>query len=450
MRLISVLTTISLGAAAWCHLPGHFSPSERAAVLAYWKASDRYTCALPSDYRRQGIWQVRLTVSASQWLWDYQGGKKNPLINARPPGERAKVWDSWIQAKVAHDRWEALESARDANELLCGIRLPISDKQTPTVEPPEPGPIPSDLLARSGMAPRFAEAVMPLEHRIKFDDLCIVNCDNPRLSNPRYAYYRSEGGVLAGGSAVKKLSDDRLNTLCTIAGLTPVEAKVMKAVSMMEGGFDSVNTYDTGFVSVGFIQFASRAAGGNALGAMLKTYKQTFPADFQSDFERYGIDVSPEGLLLALDLRTGDELIGPDANQAIIADKRLAAVFQHAGLTSDRYNAMQLKAARDMFLPMQDKISVKVGDRTITGVVSDFIKSEAGMAILMDRKVNTGKIDPLPSIVKSLANELNIQNLCDLAPYERDIVGGAKYRKDFLADGSLVQPAPSPRAAPKR
>jgi hypothetical protein len=46
------------------------------------------------------------------------------------------------------------------------------------------------------------------------------------------------------------MSPEELNRIFAASGLTPVEARVMRAVSLLEGGFDSINTYDTGF-SVG-------------------------------------------------------------------------------------------------------------------------------------------------------------------------------------------------------
>jgi len=97
-----------------------------------------------------------------------------------------------------------------------------------------------------------------------------------------------------------------------------------------------------------------------------------------------------------------------------------------------------------MFMPDRDPITLQVGSRTVTGVVGDFVKSEAGMAVLMDRKVNTGKLDPLVTNLADLANELNIQSLAELAPYEHDIISAVKYRKDYLLETGLTQPTKSP------
>jgi hypothetical protein len=445
MRFLTSLTVALCAAANFGQSSSLFSNEERTAVLHYWSQPGRYSVSLPDDALTAGVWQVRLTVAGSQWLWNYQKGKKvPPTQNPAPQTEQQVEWEKWIQAKLARDRWEALQSAQNANEKLLGKRLPLSDKTLPAEEPPLPGPIPAELLAECGDAPRFAEAVAPMQHTIGFDDGSLTYRDNTRLSNPRYAFYRSEKGVMSMGTPAKELAESRIDALGQQAGIAASDMRVMKAVSMLEGGFDSVNTYDTGFVSAGFIQFASLSAGGGSLGAMLLTFKKQFPAEFQSSFRHYGIDVTTDGLLDAMDLSTGAELIGPDANKAIIEDKRLIAVFQHAGLKSDAFVCAQIRAAHDMFYPASDAVTLQVGDRSITGAVSDFVKSEAGLAVLMDRKVNTGKLDPLVTMITELANEIQIQSLSDLAPYEHDIVAAVRYRHDYLADPSLSQPKPSP------
>ena len=105
----------------------------------------------------------------------------------------------------------------------------------------------------------------------------------------------------------------------------------MRAVSILEGGFDSVNTYDTGYVSVGFIQFASLKEGGGSLGAVLKNFKAADPLAFASDFHRFGVDVDETGHLVVVDPTSGAVATGAEANARIIEDKRLIAVFGRAG-----------------------------------------------------------------------------------------------------------------------
>lgn len=429
--------------------PPAFTPEERASIQAYWNDPTRYTTTLPDDVLVRGAWQVRETVPGSQWLWNYQRGKKiPPTVNPVAVTDEQKNWEDWIDAKLRYDRWQALQLARAMNLKTIGKALPDPDATTPLEQPPAPGPIPPALLAWAGNPPALAEAVVPMQHTVAFEDASISYRDNTRLGNPRYAYYRFQQGVMSVGMPVKSLPSDKVTSLCQLAGIGDSDSKVMRAVSMLEGGFDSVNTYDTGYVSVGFIQFATLKGGANSVGQLLKLYKSTYPGDFQQDFRRFGIDVTPDGVLDVLDVSTGAELVGPDAARRVIDDKRLIAVFQRAGLRSDKYNATQLRAAKEIYYPANDAITVTVGDKTLTGTVADVIKTEAGMATLMDRKVNTGKLDPLPAILADVAAQTNPQSLSDLAAYERDIVDALRYRKDYLADATLSQPAASPVTRP--
>jgi len=423
-----------------------FSPDERAQVLSYWSQPGRYLVTTPSDALEKGLWQVRLTVRGSTWLMAYNRGRKvsaPPTQNAQPANPQQKDWEIWVVAKLNRDRWEAWVTAQDANEKILGKRVPPADKSIPIAEPPQPGPIPDALLALAGDPPKFAEAAVPMERDVSFDDLKLTYQDNVRVSNPRYPYYRFSQGVNSEGVAVKEMPTERLDHLFRLADVSESEARIMRAVSILEGGFDAINTYDTGYVSVGFIQFASLREGAGSLGAMLLEYKTANPEDFQRDLRQYGIDVGPTGLLDVIDLQTGAELSGPDANMKVIEDPRLIAAFQRAGLKSDSFIAAQIRSAKTQFFPTNDPITVTVGSQSITGKVSDFIKSEAGMATLMDRKVNTGHLDPLQSVVAEIANSANIGGLSDLASHELEIIQKMKYRKNYLEDSTLSQPTAS-------
>jgi hypothetical protein len=93
---------------------------------------------------------------------------------------------------------------------------------------------------------------------------------------------------------------------------------------------------------------------------------------------------------------------------------------------------------------MAEKVTIKVGEKTLEGVVSDVIKSEAGIATLFDRKVNTGKIAPFADVLTEVAAQFNPESLADLAKYEKVIVQKMKYRRDYLLDPNLSQPSEPP------
>jgi hypothetical protein len=404
-----------------------FSDSDRQRAISFWQNGERYVVA-PSPKQ-----QVRLTVAGSQWLFKYAhskgGGKINPNIDAKPAGS-PKAWEDWINAKVSFDRAQA-QSVVDAD--------PNSDPTDNSKPYNDPGPCPADLEALVGTPPTFAEACAPNTYTVRFDDATVVYLDHVKV-RPRYVYYRSAEGVDDGGKSMKTFSSDRIDHLFRMAGVDTKAANVMRCVSSLEGGFDSVNTYDTGFVSVGFIQFASQKAGSGSLGEMMLKYKHANPTSFDRDFRQFGVDVTPEGKLAVLDLSDGRELIGPDANAKIISDKRLTAVFGRAGAASEEFMAAQIASAKEQFYPDNDTFSLTIGGQKQIVRVSDVITSEAGMATLMDRKVNTGHIDPLASVAQRVADAHSVSNVAGLNQYEAEIISQLRYRKDYLADASLSQP----------
>jgi len=417
-----------------------FTDSERQAVVAYWSEPGRYTVGPAPVTPQSGPYAVRLTPEGSAWLWKYNKarglGKTPPSKNPGSSTIQQRAWEDWINAKVARDRWEAGKKAEKLNTDAVGSTPILAD----TIEPPDPGPMPDDLQALVGDAPEFAACVQPKQHTIAFDSSLTLVYQDCVPMRARYAYYRFAQGVMSPGDSVKKMDPAEMDALFKDAGVSAFEQKVMKAVSTLEGGFDSINTYDTGFVSVGFIQFACLQSGAGSLGQLLLRYKNADPAGFQADFRAFGIDVSPGAVLDVVDPVSGEELSGHDAAMKIVEEPRLAAVFQRAGKLSRKFRVAQLQTAKSMFYPGSDAVTFTLGGKTVTAKVADIFKTEAGMATLMDRKVNTGKLDPLSAVLTRIAQENGVETVSDLSDCEYDITAAMRYRSDFLSDRVLAQP----------
>lgn len=406
-----------------------FTDAERFALVRYWSEPGRYVSAPLEDAK--GAWKVRLTPDGSLWLWTYnkaRGLGKTPPGQVPPAASAVQtVWENWIDARVAWDRYLAGAVAAEKNGMVAPN------------PPVDPGAAPADLVALAGEPPAFATAVHPSTHAITFEDGETLRYTDNVDMRPRFAYYRFENGVQSGGTRVKELAPGELDGLLKEAGISPSEARVFKAVSILEGGFDSINTYDTGYVSVGFIQFASLAEGGHSLGGTLLGMKRDDPRAFDADFRRYGVDVTPDGLLVVVEPTTGEIARGPAANTAIIDDKRLIAVFQRAGRRK-AFRLAQLRAAKTMYYPADTIVTVKLDDRTLSGRVGEIFRSEAGMAAMMDRKVNTGGFGNLTMLLTNLAREKGITRWSDFAPYEGQLLDNLYYRVDTRNDPNLSQP----------
>lgn len=417
-----------------------FDRDERDQVLAFWRAPGRYSVTPPSEAVRGGPWQVRLTREGSEWLWRYDRarglGKTAPNRLPAPRNPREAQWDRWIDSRVAWDRYQAALVAWESNaEALGG-----APSAAPPIAPLRPEPMPEDLRAlMQGEPPAFANAVTPLEHTVRFSDTEIIRFSDNVTMRERYQYYRFPQGVMSAGTPLGKMPKAEIDRLMRAAKISDRDRRVMAAVSLLEGGFDSVNTYDTGFVSVGFIQFACLAAGAGSLGQVLLDLKRSDPRAFNVDFRRFGIDVTGDGRLVALNLNDAQETVGPAAAQQIIDDKRLIAVFQRAG-RRDPFRVAQLRVASRMYHPSDRTVTFLHGGLPMTVRVGDLVRSEAGVATLMDRLVNTGTLDALGTVLTDLAAVHGLEFLARPDDFERQIVAAVAFRRDFLADVSLAQP----------
>jgi hypothetical protein len=366
-----------------------------------------------------------------------------PTVNAGPQNKEQEIWEKWIDGKVALDRWRAQEICDFNNKLLFDRVFPPADDSIPKILPADPGPAPEGLVLLAGNPPPFAEAVSPTQHRIQFEDGFVLKYVDHVRMRPKYAYYRFRTGVMSGGTPVKNVPSETLDRWVRKAGITEFQARVMKAVSVLEGGFDSVNTYDTGWVSIGFIQFACLSTGGNSLGQLLLSYKRENPAAFQKDLRRFGYEVTDKGIVMIVDPETGSLLTGADAMLRVIQEPRLVAVFQRAGQQSDDFVAAQIRSAMAQFYPDNEIVSFNLGDgSTASAAIKDLIRTEAGIATIMDRYVNTGKLDPLSQVLSQVAATHKLRRVEELRRFEQEVVKAMKYRKDFLAEPTLSKPSP--------
>ena len=299
--------------------------------------------------------------------------------------------------------------------------------------------MPKGLGEAMSVPPAFYRAAQPYTHSIRFDDVLIEYQDHVGVPD-KYAYYRYAKGVRSFGTKAADRGPEYIQSLYERAGIPENEQRVFAAVSLLEGGFDSVNTYDTGYVSVGFIQFASLSGGSGSLGQVLLRMKTDYPDQFQTEFRRFGLEVTDEGVIVTMDPTTGAELVGPDANQRMIHDKRLIAVFQRAGQVSIEFNVCQILTAREQYYPDEEEIVVEHRGKEMKCLVKDIFHSEAGMATLMDRKVNTGTLDPLAAYLHDLVEKTGITDLKDAAKYEWALTKAMEYRENYLDSPDLTQP----------
>ena len=454
-----------------------FSSDERASILSWWQAENRYKVELAEVDGQKGPFAARLTPDASTWLLAYTKAVSGSVKVAPTQTAKAansgdtKGWEDWLSARVKHDWQTARAEAQRRNTSLLtapsdALSADISSSrdttpalpsrgsrktrrsQEPTISiPPHPGPAPQSLIDALGAPPVIASVVAPNRHIVSFDtdNHIIEMLDNVRLPE-RYAYYRFPKGVNSVGAPATSTASEteQAKELFAEAGLSDTARKAFTAISKLEGTFDASQTYDTGYVSIGFIQFTTGPDGDGSLIRALIDEKTASPDAFVDDFHRYGIDVTADGKISVVDPKSGAELIGTDAVKCMVDDPRLVGVFVHAGRYSIKWKAAQVRAAYKVYWPMDGEITLQLAGSPTTCKVSDIVQSEAGITTLLDRKINRGNIREFPDVVNRIAKAHGCETLSDIQKYEKEIVAAMRYRVDFLKSSDLGQPADPP------
>jgi hypothetical protein len=164
-------------------------------------------------------------------------------------------------------------------------------------------------------------------------------------------------------------------------GLPPADARIFAVVSSLEGGFDTIQTYDRAKFSWGFIQYA--AIGG--LPGLLHELKRTAPDRFQAHFGAAGLDIEEAGIAVRVN---GHTRRGFAALNRLHDEPALWKAFLSAS-KDEVVQDMQVRIAHERYYrPMLER-SVRVG-RSAYRLGDLFAGSELGRAALFDRAVHRG------------------------------------------------------------
>jgi hypothetical protein len=220
-----------------------------------------------------------------------------------------------------------------------------------------------------------------------------------------------ENGLVEADRAVTTKLDD------VLAGtaLSESNKKILRAISDNESGgapWSSVNTYDRAVLTWGLVQWTGGSKSD--LTAALTTIKTVAPDSFAERFEKYGIDVVGDELVITG--ADGSTKKGDAAAMGILQSPTLSAVMSRAGLDSKIQQAEVAAAAQQQITgPLGAKFDVegpppgdadkshdkdkkddkkpppkKKGDK-YTLRYSDVLTSEFVVGLFADQVVNSGK-----------------------------------------------------------
>ncbi len=323
-------------------------------------------------------------------------------------------------------------------------------------EPADPGASPDELTTAAGALPDPSFRIVH-EYDVTMPGGQSYSYRDDPIKRP-YKYMTTETGIDHMGVPLARRTD--LPTLFALAGITDeAEQKAIKKVSGKEAGFEGINTYDTGFVSVGMIQFTTGRDGDGTIIGLMKTAKKVDPAGYKTFFHDVGLDVGHKNgkdILFVVDPSTGTVLSGADAVQAVINDKRLSAVFQNAGEQWQNFRVAELKAALDNYWLADKPFTVtydhddehgKKESVSLSGAIGDVMQSEAGKVALMDRAVQfgTGFAQKLfGRAAQKFGKQYRPHTVEELAKFEKWIILEVQNRIQVLDDKDLTQPPPPP------
>ena len=164
-------------------------------------------------------------------------------------------------------------------------------------------------------------------------------------------------------------------------GLPTADARIFAVVSSLEGGFDTIQTYDRAKFSWGFIQYA--ATGG--LPRLLHELKCRVPDCFGAHFGAVGIDVKEGEIAVSVNGRT---LRGFAARNRLHDAPALWKAFLSAS-KDESVQDMQICVAHERYYRPMLEQRFSLGGRTYQ--LGDlFAGSELGRAVLFDRAVHRG------------------------------------------------------------
>ncbi len=302
------------------------------------------------------------TPEFNRWHRRFDAALKAKDKNKVSSAER-KAMQDWVKAYDARGIWEL-------NRSLRGERGDPTDASAPP-EPPQPGQAPASiatLQVNLGTKKKPNWKVIGEPPQATYGERTRYTVQVPG-SNAEFRYgdhvqskhtTRAEGvadsGKVKGGKQISRVFAGA-EIECPDAGLVN---RVFTELSPYEGGFDAINTYDAGHISVGFIQFITSAKGeSHSLVQVLRDMKAKDPAMFSQYFRSLGIDVDGAGIV-CVDLKTGKVLRKAEAVAYIISDKRLTAVFARAGREVPAFQHAQARVAyREYYRPDQ-RFSVKL------------------------------------------------------------------------------------------
>lgn len=184
----------------------------------------------------------------------------------------------------------------------------------------------------------------------------------------------------------------------------PSLLRVMQAVSANEGRLEAINTWDNAFMTFGAFQWtAGSGAAGGELAALLQRVKSTATDAFEEYFRRHGLEVGA--------ITTGPGVV--PTGQIFLAGQALATAESKERLRTPEWAYRFWRSGHDTAVrraQIEHAISrldvfYREPKKAIRGrVIADYVRSEYGVALLLDQHVN--RPGHVPATLSKAVDEL--------------------------------------------
>jgi hypothetical protein len=303
-------------------------PAEPPEYFLPWRRSD--VAQIIRRWRAAGPVEVspyEMPTTNRYAMWKERANLVIAGIASRGAARRAGILASWLHRYEAHEAWAAAGRVG--------------------IEPPAAGGEPQAFSDGVGPLPPAAFRGLSLQYTCRLPGVSRTFVFHDHPVDPDYPFLLNANGVADEGVRLGDRKD--CGAVFGQANIDPEAASILRTVSVREGGFEAVNTYDTGYVSVGFIQFTAMQSGRGSLISVMMRMKVEAPLEYAHYFSAFGVDIDDSGQLVVVDPGSGAVLRGERAVDRVIADKRLTSVFYHAGAGSRGFQVAQIRQARSQY-----------------------------------------------------------------------------------------------------
>lgn len=198
-----------------------------------------------------------------------------------------------------------------------------------------------------------------------------------------WTFRKYKKGLFTYGKNKPKEFIDSHTTSLSNLGLSKSLINVMLSVSENEGNLDAVNTWDNAFLSFGMFQWTlGTSTGAGELPALLKKLKNKTPSIFEKYFYDFGLDVFEANNITGF-LSLDGQVLNSSQRKEKLRTPIWAYRFWKAG-QDEVVMAIEVEHASSRINSFYKSTNYKVGDYFI----SDLVKSEYGVALLLDNHVN--------------------------------------------------------------